>query len=153
MTDQSVAEYVSQLCEPVIAEQGMELVDTEYVKEGAHWYLRLYIDKEGGVDLDDCAEISHKVSEVLDKTDVILTAYMLEVSSPGLERPLKKDADYERFKGKLVSVHTQKVFQNFDNFTGYLEGLENGEIVLEYEGSRVRIPKTLVDKAHLALDF
>lgn len=153
MTVESIVEYVNQLCEPVIAGQGMELVDTEYVKEGAHWYLRLYIDKEGGVDLDDCTEISHRVSEVLDKTDVILTAYMLEVSSPGLERPLKKDADYEKFKGKLIAVHTKKGYQGFEDFTGYLEGLDNGEIVLEYEGSKVRIPKALVDKAHLALDF
>ncbi len=153
MANLSVSEHVIKLCEPAITDKGLELVDVEYVKEGPHWYLRFYIDKEGGVDLDDCADISHVVGEILDQTDVIAGTYMLEVSSPGLERPLKKDEDYIKFKEKLVSLHTKKAIQGFTEFTGYLQGLENGQVILEYEGEKVEIPKELIEKAHLALDF
>ena len=153
MSNTSIVKYVTELCEPLIVKQGMELIDVEYVKEGAYWYLRFFIDKEGGVDLDDCALISNAVSEILDKEDKITTAYMLEVSSPGLERPLKKDQDYEKFKGKLISVHTTRAHQGFKDFTGYLEGLMDQEVVLVYDGEQVRIPREIIDKAHLALDF
>ncbi len=146
-------EQVEAIIAPVITEQGLELVDVEYVKEGAHWYLRIYIDKEGGVDIDDCTNVSHLVSEVLDKHDPIAQAYMLEVSSPGLERPLKKDEDFERFTGKLVRVLTKEVYQGYKEFTGYLVGLIEDDIVLEYEKERMAIPRAIVDKANLTFEF
>jgi ribosome maturation factor RimP len=149
----SVEQQVEALVAPVIIDKGLELVNVEYVREGAHWYLRLYIDKEGGVDLDDCTAVSHSVSEVLDQKDPISQAYMLEVSSPGLERPLKKDEDFVRFQGKLVRVLTKEPYQGYQEFTGYLVGLIEDEIVLEYEKETVRIPRSLVEKANLALDF
>ncbi|WP_206809777.1 ribosome maturation factor RimP [Paradesulfitobacterium ferrireducens] len=151
--EHSIEHKVTAIVEPLIQEKGLELVDVEYIKEGAHWYLRLFIDKEGGVDLDDCTNVSHAVSEALDRDDPIPQAYMLEVSSPGLERPLKKDEDFERFKGKLVSTHLHAPFQGYKDFTGYLVGLVNDEIVLEYEGEQVSIPRSLVQKTHLALEF
>lgn len=150
---QSIEQRVETLLGPVIEEQGLELVNVEFVKEGAHWYLRLYIDKEGGVDLDDCTNVSHSVSEVLDRNDPISQAYMLEVSSPGLERPLKKDEDFQRFQGKLVRVSTKESFEGYQEFTGYLVGLIEDEIVLEYEKESIKIPRSLVEKANLALDF
>jgi ribosome maturation factor RimP len=150
---QSVEQQVETLIAPVVLDNGIELVDVEYVKEGAHWYLRLYIDKEGGVDMDDCTKVSHLVSEVLDKKDPIPQAYMLEVSSPGLERPLKKDEDFHRFSGKLVRVITKEPYQGYQDFMGYLVGLVEGEIVLEYEKETIKIPRKLVDKANLALEF
>ncbi|MDQ7093374.1 ribosome maturation factor RimP [Desulfosporosinus sp. PR] len=149
----ALEQQISSLVEPYVKEKGLELVDVEYIKEGAHWYLRLFIDKEGGVDMDDCAEVSHAVSNMLDEKNPIPQAYMLEVSSPGLERPLKKDEDFVRFQGKLVTVHTTSLFQGYNEFTGSLVGLVNDEIVLEHEENRVSIPRALAKKAHLALDL
>ena len=149
----AVEEQVAALVEPLIAAKGLELVDVEYVKEGPHWYLRIYVDKEGGVDLDDCAEVSQVVSAELDKADPIKQAYMLEVSSPGLERPLKKDQDFERFKGSLVTVRTTEIYQGFTEFTGYLVGLVGGDVVLEYEGEQMAIPRNLIAKTHLYFEF
>jgi len=146
-------QQISSLVEPLVREKGLELVDVEYKKEGAHWYLRLYIDKDGGVDMDDCSEVSHAVSEMLDQKNPIPQAYMLEVSSPGLERPLLKEEDFIRFRGRLVTVHTTSLFQGYKEFSGNLIGLINDEIVLEYEDKRMAIPRTLAKKTHLALDF
>ncbi|WP_407307809.1 ribosome maturation factor RimP [Desulfosporosinus sp. SB140] len=146
-------QQISSQVEPYVKEKGLELVDVEYIKEGAHWYLRLFIDKEGGVDMDDCAEVSHAVSDMLDEKNPIPQAYMLEVSSPGLERPLKKDEDFIRFQGKLVTVHTTTLFQGYNEFTGKLVGLVNNEIVLDHEDNRVSIPRALAKKTHLALEF
>ncbi|MDA8227791.1 MAG: ribosome maturation factor RimP [Desulfitobacterium hafniense] len=151
--EQSVEQKVAALVEPLIKEKGLELVDVEYIKEGTNRYLRLYIDKSGGVDLDDCTNVSHSVSELLDNNDPISQAYMLEVSSPGIERSLKKDEDFERFKGKLVYVKTTEPFKGFREFTGYLKGLINKEIVLEYEGEQVAIPQSTVEKANLTFEF
>ena len=151
--NKSIVQEIEILVEPLVLEKGLELVNVEYIKEGAHWYLRLYIDKEGGVDMDDCTNVSHEVSEMLDIKNTIPQAYMLEVSSPGLERPLKKEEDFVRFQGSLIMVHTISPFQGFKKFSGNLVGLINDEIVLEYEGKRVSIPRTLVKKTHLLLDF
>lgn len=151
--DHSLEQKVAVLVETAIAEQGLELVDVEYIKEGAHWYLRLYIDKEGGVDLDDCAMVSNLAGNLLDRGNLIAQSYMLEVSSPGLERPLKKDEDFSKFKGKLIAVQTREVFQGYQEFVGYLIGLVDGEIVLEYQGTQIAIPRGLVSKAHLTFEF
>ena len=151
--NEALEQQIESIVEPIIREKGLELVNVEYIKEGAHWYLRLYIDKDGGVDMDDCSEVSHLVSEMLDQKNPIPQAYMLEVSSPGLERPLKKEADFIRFQGSLVTVHTASAFQGYNEFSGNLVGLINDEIVLEYEDKRIAIPRTLVKKAHLSLDF
>ena len=149
----ALEQQITSLVEPYVKEKGLELVDVEYIKEGAHWYLRLFIDKEGGVDMDDCSEVSHAVSDMLDEKNPIPQAYMLEVSSPGLERPLNKDEDFIRFQGRLVTVHTTSLFQGYKEFTGNLVGLLNEEIVLEHEDNRVSIPRALAKKTHLALDF
>jgi ribosome maturation factor RimP len=150
---ESLEKQIETLVEPLVREKGLELVNVEYIKEGTHWYLRLYIDKDGGVDMDDCTNVSHAVSEMLDIKNTIPQAYMLEVSSPGLERPLKKEEDFNRFQGSMVMVHTISQFQGYKKFSGNLVGLINDEIVLEYEDKRVAIPRTLVKKTHLLLDF
>ncbi len=150
---QDVVRQVTTLVESMIVEAGLELVDVEYIKEGMHWFLRLYIDKEGGVDLDDCANVSHRVGDVLDNADLLAQAYMLEVSSPGLERPLKKEADFERYQGKLIKVRTKNVFQGYHEFSGYLAGLEDGKVILEYQGEKVRIALEQIEKAHLEIEF
>lgn len=150
---QSIEQRVEELIAPGILDKGLELVDVEYLKESGHWYLRLYIDKEGGVDIDDCTNVSHFVSEVLDQNNPITQAYMLEVSSPGLERALKKDEDFVRFASKLVRVLTKEPYLGYQEFTGYLIGLIEGEVVLEYEKETIKIPRTLVEKVNLSLDF
>ncbi|HHV63515.1 MAG TPA: ribosome maturation factor RimP [Peptococcaceae bacterium] len=149
----SVLKQVKKIVEPIIAEMNLELVDVEYVKEGAHWYLRIYIDKDGGVDIDDCAAVSHKIDEALERVDLIPQAYMLEVSSPGIERPLKKREDYEKYRGELISVYSTQPFEGYTCFTGYLKGLEDNKVVLEYEGQQIAIPLELVEKAHLTFEF
>ncbi len=149
--NETMEQRIGLLVEPIISEKGLELVSVEYIKEGAHWYLRLYIDKDGGVDMDDCSEVSYLVSEILDQKNPIPQAYMLEVSSPGLERPLKKEKDFIRFQGSIVTVHTTAPFQGYMEFSGNLIGLINSEIILEYESERIAIPCALVEKAHLAL--
>ncbi|MDA8443046.1 MAG: ribosome maturation factor RimP [Peptococcaceae bacterium] len=148
-----VEEQVTTLVEPYIRQQGLELVDVEYVKEGAHWYLRIFIDKAGGVELSDCQAVSILVSEKLDQADPVNQAYLLEVSSPGLERPLKKDEDFATYKGSLVTVHTYAPYQGYKEFTGNLVGLEEGQIVLEHAGTKVAIPQQQVSKTHLAVEF
>ncbi|AET70032.1 hypothetical protein Desor_4628 [Desulfosporosinus orientis DSM 765] len=151
--NQALVQKIGVMVEPLIKEKGLELIDVEYVKEGAHWYLRLFIDKDGGVDMDDCTAVSHVVSEMLDEKNPIPQAYMLEVSSPGLERPLKKEEDFVRFQGNLVTVLTTSKFMGYEKFIGNLVGLINNEIVLEYNDERISIPRNLVKKAHLAIDF
>ncbi|CAA7602542.1 Ribosome maturation factor RimP, C-terminal [Acididesulfobacillus acetoxydans] len=150
---QNVVEAVTSLVEPVVHARGLELVDVEYIKEGIHWFLRLYIDKEGGADLDDCSEISRAVGDILDEADLIPQAYMLEVSSPGLERPLKKKDDYLRYRGQLVQVFTRENVHGYGEFSGYLEGMEGEEVILEYQGEQIRLPYDLIARAHLLVDF
>ncbi|RYD06553.1 hypothetical protein N752_02485 [Desulforamulus aquiferis] len=111
-------ETIKAAIEPVINELNLELVDVDYVKEGGNWYLRVFIDKLGGVDLDDCQTASEKVDVVLDELDPISQAYFLEVSSPGIERPLKKPADFERFKGHLINVTTYAPIDGNKSFKG-----------------------------------
>jgi ribosome maturation factor RimP len=153
LMNQSIEQRVRVLVEPLIKEKDLELVDVEYLKEGVHWYLRLFIDKDGGIDIDDCSGVSHTVSELLDASDIIRQTYTLEVSSPGLERPLKKSEDFQRFQGELITVKTNKLYKGYQEFSGYLIGLEDGEIILEYEGTRMAIPRSVVKKAHLAIEF
>jgi len=149
----SVLNRVRELINPEITELKLELFDVEYVKEGAYWYLRIYIDKDGGVDIDDCAAVSHRVSQVLDHENPIPQAYMLEVSSPGLERPLRKKEDYDKYKGELISVFTTEPLQGYSRFTGHLKGHDNEELFLEYQGKEIIIPFNLVDRAHLTFEF
>ncbi len=148
-----VLNKVKQLIEPQVIGLGLELVDIEYVKEGAHWYLRVYIDKDGGVDIDDCAEVSHHVSEILDRENPIPQAYMLEVSSPGIERPLVKKEDYEKYRGELVTIYSKEPYQGYTRFTGNLMGLENEHAVLEYDGKEIKIPLDFIKRAHLTFEF
>lgn len=151
--NKSVLSKVRELVEPLVKALALELVDVDYVKEGGHWYLRIYIDKEGGVDIDDCSAVSQKVGSVLDTVNPIPQAYMLEVSSPGVERPLRKKEDFEKYKGELASIYTKETYQGFTCFTGNLEGLEDDQVILEYEGQKVSIPFDMVEKAHLTYEF
>lgn len=128
-----VVTAVDNLVRPIIENLGIELIETEYVKEGPNWYLRLYIDKRGGVSLEDCQTVNDAVTDVIDEADPISGAYVFEVSSPGLDRPLKTDKDFERYQGELVEVKLYAQKDGCDKFEGYLEGKENDIIRIKTE--------------------
>ena len=122
---------------PIIAEKGLELVDLEFVKEGVNWYLRVYIDKDGGVNIDDCEAVSRALEVKLDEKDPIEQAYILEVSSPGIDRPLKKDADFVKYQGEIIDVKLYKAQDGSKQYQGRLLGLEDGVLSIEEENGNV----------------
>ena len=122
-----------ELLAPIIEEHSFELVDLEYVKEGSDWYLRAYIDKPGGINIDDCEVVSRAFSDRLDEKDFIEDAYILEVSSPGLGRPLKKDRDFERNLGKIIECKSYKPIDGQKEFSGVLRAYTEESFTLEAE--------------------
>lgn len=144
---------------PLLDSLGIELVELEFRKEGQGMVLRLYIDKPGGITLDDCADVSRELSEILDVEDVIHCHYSLEVSSPGLNRPLKKDSDYVRYAGRLVKIRTfEMVADDAGNrrktFLGELIGLDSGVVSLKLkEGQSASIPLEKIAKANLEFEM
>lgn len=153
MTKNNVTEYIAAAIRPSIEAENLELVDVEYVKEGGNWYLRIFIDKLGGVDLDDCQAVSEKVDTLLDELDPISQAYFLEVSSPGLERPLKKPEDFQRFKGQLVNITTFAPINGAKSFTGKLMDYTEEGIQVEVKGKPVLVPHKQVASSRLAVEF
>ena len=139
---------------PLMEENNFELVDVEYVKEAGTWYLRAYIDKEGGIAVDDCEVISRKLSDWLDKEDFIDDSYILEVSSPGLGRPLKKEKDYVRSMGREVEVRLYKAIDRHKELTGTLSEYDDNTVTLTMEdGSEAVFEKADIALIRLALDF
>ena len=139
---------------PLMEENNFELVDVEYVKEAGTWYLRAYIDKEGGIAVDDCEVISRKLSDWLDKEDFIDDSYILEVSSPGLGRPLKKEKDYVRSMGREVEVRLYKAIDRQKEFTGILKSYDKDTVTIEYEdGEPKTFERSEIALIRLALDF
>ena len=144
----------SELIMPIIEQNSFELVDVEYVKEGSSWYLRAYIDKPGGITIDDCETVSRYLSDRLDAEDFIDDAYILEVSSPGLGRPLKKDKDFERSIGSEIEVRTFKAIEHEKEFTGILRSYDKESFSLELDdGREMTFQRSEVALARLALDF
>jgi ribosome maturation factor RimP len=131
MAKKKIEDVVTEMVAPIVEKNEFELVDVEFIKEGSHWYLRLYIDKKGGITLDDCKAISDELSEQLDNVNPIEQSYFLEVSSPGLERPLKKEKDFVRYKGELVEVKLYKPIEGRKAFEGELIGLINNKICIK----------------------
>jgi ribosome maturation factor RimP len=148
-----IAATVEELIQPVIEDGGLELVDVTFTKEGNGWYLRIFIDKPGGVGIDDCQNISRKVDQILDEKDPIPQSYTLEVSSPGIERPLRKLADYDRFSGSLAKITTYAPLEGKNSFRGRLIGLRGSDVVLSVNGSEIIIPFEQVAGAHLEVEF
>lgn len=139
---------------PLVEEHHFELVDVEYVKEAGTWYLRAYIDKEGGIAVDDCEVISRNLGDWLDKEDFIDDSYILEVSSPGLGRPLKKEKDYIRSMGKDVEVKLYRQLNKQKEFTGALSAYDKDTVTLAMEdGSEMVFEKADIALIRLALDF
>ena len=143
-----------QLIQPLIDANNFELVDVEFVKEGSDWYLRVYIDKDGGITVDDCELISRAFNEILDREDYISEQYIFEVSSPGLMRPLKKEKDYVRSMGREVEVRLYKASDRQKEFTGTLSAYDDKTVTLTMEdGSEAVFEKADIALIRLALDF
>jgi ribosome maturation factor RimP len=141
MAKKRIEDIAAELVRPIVDRLSFELVDVEFLKEGANWYLRIYIDKPGGIVIEDCQVVSEELSDRLDEADPIKQSYILEVSSPGLERPLKKDGDFERFKGEPVEV---KLFQPVGGkkvFEGDLMGLEGSVINIKQGGEVLKFDR------------
>ena len=139
---------------PIVEEHGFELVDVEYVKEGGTWYLRAYIDKPGGINVDDCEVVSRSLSDILDEKDYIEEAYILEVSSPGLGRPLKKEKDFKRSLGEEVDVRTYRMIEKQKEFTGLLKDYDDATVTIEMEdGTLKTFEKSDIALIRLAFDF
>ena len=128
---------VEELVLPIVAANNFELVDVEYVKAAGTWYQRNYIDKEGGININDCELVSRAFSEILDKEDPIEDAYILEVSSPGLGRPLKKDKDFQRNLGEEVEVRTYKPINKQKEFVGLLDAWDKETVTLQLESGEM----------------
>ena len=149
-----ITEIVRELAQPVAEENGCELWDVEYVREAGQWYLRLYLDKEGGVNILDCEAVSRKVSDLLDEADPIESSYMFEVSSAGAERPLKRPGDFERFMGSAVLVKTYKPKDGRKEFAGTLAGYEDGAVLLDMgTGAPLRFEKSEIALVRLRVEF
>ncbi|NMB02668.1 MAG: ribosome maturation factor RimP [Firmicutes bacterium] len=149
----NIVELVTDWTEEIIQDSDLELVDVEYIKEHTGWVLRVFLDKPDGIDLEDCRIVSESLDKKLDEADPIPGPYSLEVSSPGLERPLKKAADYERFAGRKAKLRTYSAVHGRKSFEGVLEGLQGDVVLLKWEGETIEIPLELIAKANLALEL
>ncbi len=147
-------EQTEQLVMPIVNKNNFELVDVEYIKEAGNWFLRVYIDKQGGITIDDCELVSRALSEQLDKNDFIEDSYILEVSSPGLGRPLKKEKDFERSIGKEVEIRLFQAINKQKEYIGILTSYDKDTVTVELEeGSSLTIQRKNIALIRLAFDF
>ncbi|MER3446806.1 MAG: ribosome maturation factor RimP [Candidatus Dadabacteria bacterium] len=151
--EEGVVESVREILNPLLLEKGLELVDLEYRREGRGRVLRIYIDKEGGVTVDDCAKLSRELGTLLDVHDIIPGPYNLEVSSPGLTRALKKPRDFERYKGKKVRIKTKSDIEDRRVFVGRLLNFVDDVATVLVDGHIYTIEYERIEKANLELDF
>lgn len=140
---------VEELASPVLENLGYGLVACDFMQEGGRWVLKLYIEKEGGVTIDDCVRASHSVEDLIAVEDFVPVSYNLEVSSPGINRPLKKRRDFERYVGERVAIKASHPIDGRKNFKGTLTGIEGDDIVLIIDGTRFRVPIGSVGRARL----
>lgn len=140
---------IAELLDVMDSEERYELVDLEYKKEGKHWFLRIFVDKPGGILIDDCEKISRYLGTRLDEMDAIPNSYLLEVSSPGIERPLRKPEDFMRFRGSQVLVKTLEKIGGSRKFQGILEDYRDDQVFLNTDDGTVSIPYNLISQARL----
>ena len=148
-----VTQSVTELIEPGLLADELELVDVEFKKEGKNWILRIYIDREGGVTLADCQKVSRLAGDLIEVEEVIEPVYTLEVSSPGLNRVLKKEKDFLKYSGKKIYVQCHAPVDGRKKFTGILTGFIDQSIHLEVDGQHYTIPLNLVAKANLVIEI
>lgn len=153
MAKSNIVKLVREMAEPIADELGYELVDVEYVKEGQDWHLRIYIDKPGGISIDDCTLMNSKIDPLLDEKDIVSNAYIFEVSSPGLDRPLKTDRDFEKYKGEEVEVNLYKAIDGTKHFEGELIGRQDGLIKIEIDKEEMIFPQESVAVIRRTIKF
>lgn len=147
-------QQTEELLLPIVERHGFELVDVEYVKEAGNWYLRAYIDKPGGITVDDCEVVSRAFSDVLDEKDYIEDTYIFEVSSPGLGRPLKKEKDFNRSLGEDVEIRTYRPIDRQKEFVGMLKEYDTDTVTIEYEDGDTQVfQRSDIALIRLAFDF
>jgi len=146
-----IVEVVTDIARPIVEQNGCELWDVEYVSEGGQWYLRIYIDKEGGVSIADCETVSRAIDPILDEKDLIESSYIFEVSSAGLERSLKLPAHFQRFLGETVEVKLYKPINGTKLFIGGLTAYDNGNITLSCGEEKLTFAKEQVANVRLRL--
>ena len=148
-----ITDQVWEFAEPLVQACGCSLWDVEYVREGGEWFLRLYLDKEGGVDIDDCEAVSRAMDPILDEKDLIPSSYTFEVCSAGLERALKRPGDFARFLGSDVLVRLYRPKDGTKEFPGVLRGYEDGRVTIDYLGKPVTFEKSEVALVRLRATF
>ena len=148
-----ITEKVAALARPIVEEEGCTLWDVEYVREAGTWYLRIFVDKEGGLSIDDCERISRRLDPMLDEVDPIPDSYVFEVGSAGAERELKRPSDFEQFLGSEVEVRLYQPVNGAKAFVGKLKGYDDGEVTIENGGSDMRFDKSRVAlvKLHISI--
>ena len=144
MAKRKVEDIVYELAKPIIDRNNFELVEVEYKKEGSDWYLRVYLDKEGGITIDDCQSVSEELSDLLDEADPIEQSYIFEVSSPGIDRPIKTDRDYEKNNGKLIEIKLFSPVSGKKAFEGILKGHTADKVEIEADGKAMQIEKSSI---------
>lgn len=148
-----ITEIVAGFAEPIVVGHGCSLWDVEYVREGDQRFLRLYIDKEGGVDITDCEAISRAADPILDEADPIPDSYHFEVCSAGIERALKRPSDFEKFMGSLIMVKLYRPKNGLKEIPGILRGYEDGRVTVEYAGEQITLEKSEVALVRLRVEF
>ena len=148
-----VTELVASFAEPIVRQHGCELWDVEYVREGSEYFLRLYLDKEGGVDINDCEAISRAVDPILDEKDPIQGSYHFEVCSAGLERALKRPSDFERFMNSAITVKLYRPRNGLKEIPGILRGYDNGRVTVEAGKETITFEKSEVALVRLRVEF
>ena len=138
---------------PIVESKGFELVDVEYVKEAGTWYLRGYIDKPGVLTVNDCEDVSRAFSDILDEQDFIEDSYIMEISSPGLDRPLKKEKDFKRSLGKLVEIRTYRPIEKQKEFCGILNAYDSNSVTIDEDGTERTFDKKDIALIRLAIEF
>ncbi len=153
MKFESLIQEVSKTIEPILRSQGLELIDVEYNREAQGWVLRIYLDREGGITVEDCAEASRELGAILEVRDLIPNRYVLEVSSPGVTRPLKRPEDFNKYQNRSVKIKLFMPLEGRRNFKGKLLGLKEDKVSVESERRIYEIPIQNIAKANLELDF
>ncbi|MEG0129157.1 ribosome maturation factor RimP [Clostridium sp.] len=149
MSKKSLELTIEEFTAPLVESLGYELVDIEYIKEDGEWYLRFYIDSENGIQIEDCAAVSRAVGDRLDEVDPIKESYYLEVSSPGLDRPLKKESDFIKYNGKKIKIKFYKPFMDKKFVDGILNGYTDNNIIITIDNNNIEIDKSLVASVRL----
>ena len=153
MAQSDLTRVIEPACQKLAEQHGFELVDVEYVKEGGSWYLRAYIDKPGGITVNDCEAVSRAFSDKLDENDFIEDSYIMEISSPGLDRPLKKEKDFARSMGKLVEIRTYRPIEKQKEFCGILNAYDESSVTIDEDGQLRTFDKKDIALIRLAIEF